>query len=178
MKVRTWGRWSSPMCSVAPSSGVRTRSSRLGLARLVVRPVCVFEREPRGDRYLLRPWTARRTLAGDTALRPATRPRPGRRDLHRLRWRQRTARDSSPVPWPAGPSQETGASAVRASRAVHSIPAVAICTQIIPGPAASRPSGPVAACSVAGQSASMVMTIVAPRAAQAGLLATTAPSAR
>jgi hypothetical protein len=32
-----------------------------------------------------------------------------------------------------------------------------------PGPAASRPPGPVAACSVAGPSASMVMTIVAPR---------------
>ena len=30
MNVLTWGRWSRPMCSVAPSSGVKTRSSRLG----------------------------------------------------------------------------------------------------------------------------------------------------
>ena len=30
-KVLTCGRWSSPMCSVAPSSGVNTRSSRRGL---------------------------------------------------------------------------------------------------------------------------------------------------
>ena len=35
----------------------------------------------------------------------------------------------------------------------------------------------MAACSVAGPSASMVMTIAAPRTASAGLLATTAPSA-
>ena len=32
MKVLTWARWSSPMCSVAPSSAVKTRSSRFGLA--------------------------------------------------------------------------------------------------------------------------------------------------
>jgi hypothetical protein len=30
MKVLTWGRWSRPMCSVAPSSGVKIRSSRFG----------------------------------------------------------------------------------------------------------------------------------------------------
>ncbi len=32
MNVLTWGRWSRPMCSVAPSSAVKIRSSRLGLA--------------------------------------------------------------------------------------------------------------------------------------------------
>ena len=86
----------------------------------------------------------------------------------------------------AGPSlPETGAStnttpaaaARPASRAVHSIPTVAICTQIVPGLAVSRPSGPLAACSVAGPSASMVMTTAASQTACAGLQATTAPSA-
>ena len=85
----------------------------------------------------------------------------------------------------AGPwLPETGAStkvtpcraAVAASRAVQSMPMVAICTQISPGPPARNPSGPVAACSVADPSASMVMTIPAPLTASAGLPATTAPS--
>ena len=80
---------------------------------------------------------------------------------------------------------ETGAStntaprsaAMPASLVVHSTPTVPICTQMIPGPAASKPPGPVAACSVAAPSASIVMTIAAPRTASAGLAATTAPSA-
>jgi hypothetical protein len=54
---------------------------------------------------------------------------------------------------------------------------VAICTQIAPGAAAANPPGPFRACSVAGPSASMVMTIPAPAAASAGLAATAAPSA-
>jgi hypothetical protein len=89
--------------------------------------------------------------------------------------------------WPtlAGPSlPETGAStnatprasAKPARQAVQSRPTVPICTQTVPGPAARKPSGPVAASWVAGPSVSIVMTTVAPRTASAGLAATTAPS--
>ena len=90
---------------------------------------------------------------------------------------------SSPA-W-AGPwLPETGASkkltwyrvAVLTNRSVHSIPTVAICTQIRPGAMSSSPSGPRNACSVAGPSASMVMRIWAPLTASAGLAATVAPS--
>ena len=90
---------------------------------------------------------------------------------------------SSPA-WGGPWLPETGASkkltlyrvAVLTKRCVHSIPTVAICTQIRPGSSSSSPSGPRNACSVAGPSASMVMRIWAPSTASAGLAAAVAPS--
>ena len=96
------------------------------------------------------------------------------------RWPGWSAARPEPVPGCRRPGRRRSCTpyraAVLANRCVHSIPTVAICTQIRPGGGGQSRPARRHACSVAGPSASMVMRIWAPLTASAGLAATVTPS--